>query len=287
MFTKILVPLDGSPRSESVLPWLPLLTSGAEAPVHVELVRCFQPVSSMYFLPDLELSPVGYLSLEALEKMILEYLQKQASQLDGLQVSVSAVVNDAAAGILDKAKAFDLTLMAAQGGGGPQRWLLGSVASKVAHRTSKPTLILTANAQECPSRIERIMVAVDGSEVAERALTTAADLARRHGSHLFLYQAVGQPPAFHSVITESNRRQLEAAEAYMEKLAASIEGVKDITAQACPMQDKTEIAKAAEDRRADLLVMGSRGRGGLERWLLGSQTERALREAHCPVLIVP
>ena len=285
MTSSILVPLDGSPRSESVLPWLRLLCS-KDTTAKVALIRCFQPISSVYFLPDLDISPAGYLSIEKLEQMMLEYLNQKAAQLDGLQVSVSAVVNDAANGILDKARDFDLTLMAAQGGGGPSRWLLGSVASKVSHGTTRPIMVLTAKTVECPTKIGTIMVAVDGSEAAERAVAKAAELSLQQGSRLFLYRAVGQTEVLHSSIAESNRQHLEAAEAYLKKLAATIEGV-EVETEARGVRDQTEIVKAAEEKRADLLIMGSRGRGGLERWLLGSQTEKALREANCPVLIVP
>jgi nucleotide-binding universal stress UspA family protein len=287
MSTKFLVPLDGSPRSESVFPWLRLLASASTPPVQTELIRCFQPVSSVYFLPDLDVAPSSYLSVETLEQMMLDYLKKKASELDGLQVSVSAVLNDAANGILEKAKTADLVVLATQGAGGLSRWLLGSVASRVAHGSAGPTLIVTARAVERPAKIEQIVVAVDGSQAAERAAAKAKDLAHQLQARLCLYQAVGQIEELHRVIAENNRQQLERAEAYMKSLAQTLEGVEGLETEVRGVRGDTEIVKVAEEKGADLLVMGSRGKGGLERALLGSQTERALRYSPCPVLIVP
>ena len=286
MSTQILVPLDGSPASQSVLPWLRLIASTATSPVQIELIRCFQPVSSVYAIPDLAVAPTSYLSIEALEQLMLDYLKQKAAELDGLQVSFSAVLNSAANGILDKAKASDLVLLATQGAGGLSRWLLGSVASRVAHESARPTLIVTARAVERPAKVEAIMVAVDGSEKAEQALGKAKGFARQLKARLYLYQAVGQIEELHKVIVENNRIQLERAEAYLKALAQSLEGV-EVETEARGVRGDTEIVKAAEEKGVDLLVMGSRGKGGFERAVLGSQTERALRYAHCPVLIVP
>lgn len=287
MSTKILVPLDGSPLSESVFPWLRLLSKTAESPVQIELIRCFQPVSSVYFLPDLDIPATGYLSVDALERMILEYLQNKANELDGLEVSVSAVLNDAANGILEKAKTCDFVVMATQGAGGLKRWLLGSVASKVTHGSTKPILVITAEAVGRPAPVGKIMVALDGSEAGERALAEAVGFARQLKARILLYRAVVQSEDFHRVIAENNRRQLDLAEAYMKDLAATIEGVEGVETEVRGVRGATEIVQTAKEKGADLLVMGSRGKGGLERLMLGSQSERALREAHCPVLVVP
>lgn len=284
--TDILVPLDGSARSESVFPWLRLLASAAPEPPRVELVRCFQPVSSVYSLPDLVIDPGSYLSIEALEKMIKNYLHEKAAQLSDLQVTTSAVLNDAGVGVLERSKSAALILMATQGAGGLSRFLLGSVASRVAHGSGKPILVLTARAVERPAKVERILVAVDGSEPAERALARAAELARQLQASLFLYQAVGLTDELHSVIAEHNRRQVERAEAYLKTLAGSLEGL-EVQTEARGVRDRTNIVAVAEEKDADLLVLGSRGKGALERAVLGSQSEQAMRHAHCPVLIVP
>ena len=287
MISNILVPLDGSPLSESVFPWLRLLASGLAQPVQVELIRCFQPVSSVYFLPDLKIDAASYLSLDKLEQLMSDYLKGKVAELDGLQVSISAVIDDAANGILSKSESFDLILMASQGVGGLSRWIVGSVASKVAHGSTKPILVVTSKAVGRPAKAERILVAVDGSPAAERAFSVAIGLANPLRSKILLYQAVGQTEVIHKVIAQNNQRQLEHAEAYLKKLAATAEGLEGLETEVRGVQGDTAIVEVAEENDVDLLVMGSHGKSGFERWLLGSQTERALRHAACPVLIVP
>lgn len=287
MLTNILVPLDGSPLSESVFPLLRLLATRFTPSAQVELVRCFQPVSSVYFLPDLEIAPASDLSKEALEQMMFDYLTKKKAELDGLQVTISAVTNDATNGILSKSETCDLILMASQGAGGLSRWIVGSVASKVARGSTKPIWVVTAKAVDRPAKVERILVAVDGSPAAERAFGKAIELARQLRSKILLYQAVGQAEVLHRVIAENNQQQLERAEAYVKKLAAPVEGLQGFETEVRGVQGDTAIVEVAEEKDVDLLVMGSASKSGVERWILGSQTERALRHAPCSVLIVP
>lgn len=287
MFTNILVPLDGSPLSEGVFPLLRLLASRFTPPVKVHAIRCFQPVSSVYFFPDLEVPLTSYLSIDRLEEMVLNYLQKKRVELDGLQVQTTALVNDATNGILDESKTCDLILMASQGAGGLSHLLLGSVASKVAHGTTKPLLVVPGKAVDRPAKVERILIAVDGSPQAERAFAKGIALAQQMRSKVLLYQAAGKMEVLHRVIAESNQQQLEAAETYLKKLAATVEGVEGLETEVRGVSDGTAIVEVAEENDVDLLVMGSGGKSGVERWILGSQTERALRYAPCPVLIVP
>jgi nucleotide-binding universal stress UspA family protein len=287
MPSKILVPLDGSHFSESVLPWLRLLAAKWSPPVQVELVRCFQPVSSIYSLPDLKISPTSYLSTEALEQMMSEYLTTKKAELDGLQVGTATVINDAANGVLDKSETCDWILMASQGAGGLSRWLLGSVTSRVVHGSTKPIAVVTARAVERAAKVERILVAVDGSPAAERALAAAVELARQQHSQILIYRAAGQAEVIHSAIAQINEQQLERAEAYVKGLAATVEGLEGVETLVRGRLGDTAIVDVAQERDVDFIVMGRGNKGSVERWLLGSQTERALRYAHCPVLIVP
>jgi nucleotide-binding universal stress UspA family protein len=285
MFSKILVPLDGSALSESVLPWLRLLASHSETALQVELVRCFQAVSSVYMLPDLGVPRTSYLSIETLEGMIRDYLTARQAELKDLSVSTSAVADSSANGVLRRAEECDLILMASHGAGGLGRWLVGSVASKVAQGCTGSILVVTGKAVERPARIERILVSVDGSAGAERAFAKAIEIARRFEARVYLYKAVGQTEVLHPVIAEVNAQLLQKAEDYLAGLAASVEGL-EINTLARGVHGDPAITEVAEEVEADLLVMGSRNRTGLEGWLLGSQTERALGRSPCPVLII-
>lgn len=140
--------------------------------------------------------------------------------------------------------------------------------------------------------IRRILVPVDFSEHAERAVEMAVSLARSFGATVHLlhcYQIhVGGVSPYGLVIPESLDREVrEAAErklaGWRDKVAA--QGV-EVRADVTPIFPSEAISAQAREIGADLIVMGTRGLTGLRHVLLGSVAERTLRLAPCPVLTV-
>lgn len=144
--------------------------------------------------------------------------------------------------------------------------------------------------------IERILCPVDFSETSRRALAYAAALARHYDArvtvlHAFAAQPVVTLPAggldgAPAVWIEPPNR--DAAVAATRRLAeeAGGKGRLDVEVQDAP-NAATEIVAQAHARNADLIVMGSHGRTGLGRLVLGSVADKVLRHARPPVLIVP
>jgi nucleotide-binding universal stress UspA family protein len=145
---------------------------------------------------------------------------------------------------------------------------------------------------------ERILVPTDGSNVAEAAVDQAIDLAEQYGAEVHaLYVADTDAIAYglgteqvdrirqgnFSQMTEL-REEAEAATGYVADLAAE-HGLDSVEHHAGGQPHKM-ISDYAEDHDIDLIVMGSHGRAGVRRALLGSVTERTLRSTHIPVLVV-
>ena len=149
----------------------------------------------------------------------------------------------------------------------------------------------------------KILLATDGSREAELAARTAADLAQKTHSQLHVVNAFGiapiGPPVYpeatnlQSVESEaesegrqriSERRAREVLEAEMEKVRSG----GDTVAQGHLVEGRVapEIVALAEEIGAGLIVMGSRGLGGIRRALMGSVCDSVVRHAHCPVLMV-
>ena len=140
---------------------------------------------------------------------------------------------------------------------------------------------------------DRIVVPTDGSEGMGRVLAHAADLARVHGASLdFVY--VVNTAAFANLpmetswegvresLREEGRAALEAAEAAVE------EGAEEVSTERHTLEGgpAREIVTHAERTGADLVVMGTHGRGGINRILIGSVAERVVRTSNVPVLTV-
>lgn len=145
---------------------------------------------------------------------------------------------------------------------------------------------------------ERILVPTDGSKVAQAAVDQAIDLADKYGSEVHaLYIADTDAIAYSLGMEQVDRirqgkfdemtelrEKAEAATGYVTEQGEE-HGI-DVVEHHAGGQPHDMIADYAEDHDIDLIVMGSHGRAGVRRALLGSVTERTLRSTHVPVLVV-
>ena len=140
-----------------------------------------------------------------------------------------------------------------------------------------------------------IVAAVDFSETSCEVVRAALALARGGGGHVSLIHAVPhviQTPwvvdASGLDIEDLQRRWVSEAEAQLAELAAAMRlDPRRVSVEVVVGPAAFEIVRYANERAADILVLGSHGRGVIRRFLLGGVAERALREASCPVLVVP
>ena len=143
---------------------------------------------------------------------------------------------------------------------------------------------------------KRILVAVDGSNTSRRAFEAALDLAKSNGAVLrpfyvventpLYYESPGYDPSIlrNSLIEEGTELRAEFDRAMAEQ------GVKGDAAvsEASSLADVSQmVLQAAAEFGADLLVMGTHGRRGFQRLILGSVAERCVRQASLPVLLIP
>ena len=149
----------------------------------------------------------------------------------------------------------------------------------------------------------KILVATDGSKEAELAARTATDLAQQTGSELQLVHGFGIAPVGPPVYPEATELQSVEREAEVEGLQRSseqraqevleaevqkIRSAGGTVAQGHLIEGRVapEVVALAEEIGAGLIVMGSRGRGGIRRALMGSVSDSVVRHAHCPVMVV-
>ncbi|MFM9109173.1 MAG: universal stress protein [Prochlorococcaceae cyanobacterium] len=143
--------------------------------------------------------------------------------------------------------------------------------------------------------IRHLLVATDGSEGSNRAVQQAAELAQGLGARLsVLHVILPAPLPLTGMGDQLDARTLEAlgqaARAESERiLSAAIAAAAGIAAERLQQSGErphTAILAAAAERGCDLIVMASHGRRGVVGWLLGSETQRVLAQAPCPVLVV-
>jgi nucleotide-binding universal stress UspA family protein len=140
----------------------------------------------------------------------------------------------------------------------------------------------------------RIVVPLDGSELAEQALEQAKELSENVGSPLHLIRVVDtyrtqSLPATgmaldYSMLSELAEEEIEDAKSYLEKKVSQLnDGGLEVTGDVLQGPIARQIVAAAD--KGDVIVMSSHGRTGIKRWFLGSVAEEVMRHARCPVLL--
>jgi nucleotide-binding universal stress UspA family protein len=142
---------------------------------------------------------------------------------------------------------------------------------------------------------KRILATLDGSRIAEQALTTALSLVEQFESELFLLRIVMPLPksyragaASTAAIEAAERDAVQEAADYLDGIAAGIRE-KGLAVQIAARfgNPSKAIIEFAQQNQIDLLVMCTRGQTGPARWLLGSVTDHVLRGSSVPVVVVP
>ena len=298
MYTRILVPLDGSKTAEEILPYARSLTSKLKIPA--ELLGIVDVVETGLHFPSEKAHLVTSVVDSAMQSSA-RYLKGIAATFSDVDVTCTVEDGVAADIIIDKAAAEPGTLitMTAQGRSGIHRWLLGSVAEKVLRGGTNPLLMIRANEQaktEGEGLLKSIVVPLDGSELAETVLPHVTTLANSLVCEIILlrvyrvpYTAVvpvaGYYPTIDYNLIDSFR---EEATSYLDNKAEALResGAGKVSCVAREGLAADEIISLARQTPGSLIAMCSHGRSGVRRWVLGSVTETVARHSTDPVLVI-
>jgi nucleotide-binding universal stress UspA family protein len=276
-FPKILVCTDGSPDSEGAITAALNLAKTTGSSVFL-LEVLFYLAGYELQAPDTLAPPMVNMELmQAQEAAAKERLEAWKAEAAGEGVLLTPRVrtgSSAYEGILEEAGETqpDLIIMGRHGYTGLTRLLMGSVTARVIGHSSCHVLVVP---REVPLSFKRLLVASDGSEFSKAAWTEALSLAKTMGSDL-----VG-------VSVAASDRDIPVATKVVRGLeeAAREQGITLDTM--IPMGRPEEgVVKAADFKGASLIIVGSHGRTGLKRLLMGSVAERVIGDAKCPVLVV-
>lgn len=222
-----------------------------------------------------------------------ESLEASAAGVPWAQVEhhVARGIN-AAPTILEYADAHDadLIVMGSHGRRGFRRLLLGSVTAEVVRISPVPVLVVRHDPDAAaPRDVDRIIVPVDFSTSTEEVLRVASELASTFDVPIQLLHAVEPIPYVQLAypVAVDHEEFKSHAEGRLDELAGRLAGDgRDVSADAIIGLADEVVIEAAGRTAAPLVVMASHGHTGLARVLLGSTTERLLRRAPCPVLVV-
>ena len=185
--------------------------------------------------------------------------------------------------------------MASHGHGAIGRVAFGSVADRVARCSPVPVLIIRpsdAAKEATPVRLRRLIVPLDGSRLADRALAAAETIAARQALPVVLIRAIDSAEVLGPYV-DARVLPVDVIEAVETGARTALESRAD-RLTALGIDTSVEVWRGAPfsaisetAREGDVIVMASHGRVGFRRWLLGSVAEKLVRSGPVPVMIVP
>jgi nucleotide-binding universal stress UspA family protein len=182
----------------------------------------------------------------------------------------------------------DVIVMGTHGRSGFDRAAIGSTAEEVIRTSNIPVFALPQRDVAPIKRgpLTNILVAVDGSPAADAALTFACELARRERARLLLCSVVESVPAHAG--SEAIQSEVETRVTRLLERDRSRAAACGVEARASLLHGDAviEILARAKSESADLIVIGTHGRGGIPRFILGSIAEGVLRSSHLPVCTI-
>ena len=299
MYTRMLIPLDGSKLAENVLPYARVLARALE--LRIDLLSVVDSIDFARTANAGHMRDIDPL-IEATTQEGKHYLETIARSFGGTKVSCAVEQGVADKIIMENGGGDKDTLiaMATRGRSGIHRWLMGSFAEKVLRGSTTPLLLVRGNDEgksEGEATLKSIVVPLDGSKLAEGVLPRAVDLARKLSLEIVLTRAYQIPVSATYAGAEAsyipNQDALlkllrEEADAYLEDKVNELHqnGIDKVSSILSIGSGADEIIELAQTTPDNLIAMCTHGRSGVKRWALGSVTEKVVRHSGDPVLVV-
>jgi len=278
-YRKLLVAIDGSQASMHALKESFRLAS---------CDKCWITVTSVVPAYEGELELIAVKNIRSLMRQPCEEALGQAAELarqSGALIKSVCEEGEIHERIIDLAEAenCDLIIMGRTGHNKFDRQLIGNVTARVIGYGRTDVLVVPDGA---PIGWERIMVATDGSRFSAAASQKAMDFARAYGSALTVVSVVDMPAEFYAEAPEVMEDIIGNAKRYVEEVCRQAEAA-GIRADSFVREGGAweTIAGLAREQKIEMIIMGSHGRTGLKRLLMGSVAEKVIGHAPCPVLV--
>jgi nucleotide-binding universal stress UspA family protein len=303
VYRQVVVPLDGSELAEGVEPHVAAVIRDQGSQVYLlsvaPLIKGVAPK-----VADVRPSSVGVQDERPrIERELAQYLHTVARRLEPVAADVQVRVRFGRPA--DEIIAFvgevgaDLIAMSTHGRSGVSRWVFGSVADRVLRGATCPVLLVRTGFADPRPAYGRILVPLDGSELAEQALPYVRALIRPNHTRVFLVSVLttglgdrtvalltSYPPGLRLATTALHHAEIEWRR-YLRSVAAALRAqgaVVHIAVRRGSPAD--EILAYAAEVEADLISMTTHGLSEMSRWVYGNVAGKVLQGARNPVLLV-
>jgi nucleotide-binding universal stress UspA family protein len=280
---RLVVGFDGSASSLNAIEWAASEAETRGAGVRVITSYSMEPLTD--FASGATDSGFDMTEIEAgCRDRLQEATAKVFTRHPGVDHEIETVRSNAGMALLDEADHADLIVVGSTGAGAFTRFLLGSTTGALLASSPCPVVVVPT---EAPAPTGRIVVGTDGSEHAEHAVRWAADEADRRGAELVIVH--GWKRGYHLTIEGVDRADDLApvdAELILDRAVEATRAVSGASIEGRLVEGNVTDTLLEHSTAADLLVVGSRGRGGFRAMLFGSTATAAATHSHCPAVIV-
>jgi nucleotide-binding universal stress UspA family protein len=280
----IVVAVDGSPASTAAAGWAAREAAMRNIPLTVAHAVC---------TPTATFPPVPYpeslvTSLEDEGKKAIMHAIKIAEEAmpadHAVPIGRKLVYAAPAAALLKMSDAAEMIVMGSNGRGVLARGLLGSVSSTVVRHANCPVAVVRDEELPDPHKAP-VLLGTDGSPASELATGIAFDEASRRGVDLVAFHAWSDAAVVDVFDIDWPPVEDEAERSLAESLAGWQERYPDVTVHRLIAKDRAARHLIDQSQTAQLVVVGSHGRGGLSRMVLGSVSNAVLHSVRVPIIV--
>ena len=284
----IVVGVDGSAASKAAVDWA--ARDAALRGLPLKAVHVLTPPLVMAF-PEVPMPP-GYLKWQEEEAgKILEDAARVAAEAAGgaakdVVVSTEMLSGPSIPTLVDASEGAGMIVVGCRGHGALARGLLGSVSNALVHHARCPVAVIHDEDPLMPHPSQApVVVGVDGSPASEKALAIAFEEASLRGVDLLAVHAWSDSTVFEFPGTDWSTLQAMGEETLSERLAGWQERYPDVMVRRSVVADRPARHLIEQAASAQLLVVGSHGRGGFAGMLLGSVSTAVVNAARNPVIV--
>ena len=285
----VVVGVDGSDASTGAVAYAANTASTRRIPLM--LVTSYTMPAAMFAEGMIPPQPV-YDELERECMPIIEKARETALKVaPEIEVSHAIVEGNPSQVLIDYSRKCKLIVLGSRGLGGIKGMVLGSVSASVASHAFSPVVVTREDTDDL-DRSGPVVVGVDGSEISTKATEWAFAEASARGTRLIAVHTWMDPQvqaaAAGIALTQEEWSQLEEQQrqTLSERLAGFSERYPNVEIERHVTRDRAVRALVEQSENAQLVVVGSHGRGGFTGMLLGSTSRALLQAAPCPVMVV-
>ncbi|WP_211716962.1 universal stress protein [Nocardiopsis sp. MG754419] len=295
---KVVVGADGSEQSRAALEWAAAEAARRGVRLHIVHALGMPLIVSAYGGPQ-RFQPTDEISGQA-DTVLIAAREQVAKLQPSINVEAFTALEEAPLALIRHSHPHDLIVLGSRGLGSVAALFVGSVSVRVAAHAPCPVVVVPSEAgKPATTELDRVVVGVDGSKNARRALGLAVNLTAETEGELVVVNSWEVPFPYDPVAMTSAgyQPQDDIFEKQSEQLVAELlaevmdDQREDVNIQVSAVRTQsnpvTALLESADDADAHAIVVGSRGRGSIRGLLMGSVSQGVLHHARVPVVVLP